>query len=448
MKQNVNSEAVELVGLRDLARSEDLDLWEFLARDEQASVEELLGRCPRAEWALTLAVAAGYSTQVLLTAMARLIAECAAEVAPEELALARGELGLRGRRVLRRRDLQHGESRSTGAAAHLAHIAGRLGRSARRGTARDLTVSIEGELQRVLNLLVGRVEVGEEGGAFRSQAAMARRRAALRELGPPLGALLVAQQREFTRDGMPPLDLETIALTSALFGGATVLSLGATALVVGYFPALLVGIGSLGVALAFVGHRFGGGAAVVCGWVGVFALAAGVFSGPAAVRGVFGSPARGIRVADVSDDALTPWFTFSDAQLRHDLIVAAGRRAGESEGTRLVWIAPVVGPRWTPEHPVSLWAICHQGQVYCQTQWTNGTGGVPPGAIQSSDIERALAAAVGYGLTSGPRARFLEWKNDPPAAARRNQWLALWLPSVAWLVALAGLVLHRRRDRG
>jgi len=163
------------------------------------------------------------------------------------------------------------------------------------------------------------------------------------------------------------------------------------------------------------------GGLVICATAGIFASSV---EGP-----LFGETVRGIPVAQAAAYRGAAIFHFSDGRVLADRewslpVYGESKGVAEHELYRLR-IAPIVGEGWTPDQPITAWAVTSApNSGMPRGDWSRPSrAGLRATTSSDADIRAAIASAGRiYGLNTVPDAVLLHWLDDPEAAVAGQYW--------------------------
>ncbi len=202
------------------------------------------------------------------------------------------------------------------------------------------------------------------------------------------------------------------------------------------------------------------GKSAVLAFGGVLLCATAGIMGTSIETPMFGATIRGIRIDEATRYPRASIFHFTDGSVltRAGWNVPVFGSSGKQRSHELyeLRIAPIVGAGWTPDRPVTAWAVTSSpNSGMPESDWKGpARAGVRVISSSDADIRDAIVSAgQTYHLTSAKDVVLLHWLADPEAAVSGQYWrlFAVFCAcAVIWglLVASTWISARRRRHGG
>ncbi len=164
------------------------------------------------------------------------------------------------------------------------------------------------------------------------------------------------------------------------------------------------------------------GGLMLCGMAGILATGIEI--------PLFGATVRNIPVAQATAYPGAAIFHFTDGRVlsRADWDVTVYGSTSKSTSSHELYtlgIAPIVGDGWTPDQPITAWAVTSSPNSGMPlTDWSRPSrAGVRAVSSEVEDLRKAIVNVQERdGLKSAPDAVLIHWLDDPEAAVAGQYW--------------------------
>jgi len=201
------------------------------------------------------------------------------------------------------------------------------------------------------------------------------------------------------------------------------------------------------------------GESVVLAFGGILLCATAGIMGTSIETPVFGATVRGIRVDEATRYPHASIFHFTDGAVLTragwDVPVYGSSGKQRAHEIHVLRIAPIVGAGWTPDHPVTAWAVTSSpNSGMPESDWKGPAhAGVRVVSSSDADIRDAIVhAGQTYHLTPAKDVVLLHWLPDPEAAvaSQHGRLFAVFcVCTIIWALLVASTwISARRRRRG